>query len=126
MIVGIGVDIVQVRRIAETLEKHGERFERRLFTEEEIAYCRSRAARSAEHFAARFAAKEAFSKALGTGLADGIRWRDIGVSREPSGRPIFTLTGLTAERCTGMTAHLSLSHTDETAMATVVLEGPPL
>jgi holo-[acyl-carrier protein] synthase len=122
MIVGIGVDIVEVKRVAETLEKHGERFERRIFTEEEVAYCRSSPPHAASRFAARFAAKEAFSKALGTGITGSIRWSDIGVSREPSGRPVIVLTGETAERCAGLTAHLSISHTAETAIATVILE----
>lgn len=122
MIVGTGIDIIDVRRVAETLANYGEQFERKIFTETEIAYCKRNPKRAAERFAARFAAKEAFSKALGTGMARGIYWTDIGVTREPSGRPALALTGEAARRCAGLQAHLSLSHTDDMAMAMVILE----
>ncbi len=122
MIVGTGVDIVEVSRVAEAIERHGERIERRVFTDEEIAYCRGRGARMAECYAARFAAKEAFTKALGTGVAGGISWNEIGVTRASSGKPALTLTGVAAERAEGLLVHLSLSHTASAAIAMVVIE----
>jgi holo-[acyl-carrier protein] synthase len=122
MIYGIGTDIAEVDRIAEALRVYGEQFERRVFSDEEIAYCRRTPRRMAERYAARFAAKEAFSKAIGTGMSRGIRWRDIVVLRKPGGRPTLDLRGEAGRRSAGMRAHLSLTHTDTTAMATVILE----
>lgn len=122
MIVGIGVDIVETSRITEALEKYGERFQRRIFTETEIAYCTARPARMIEHFAARFAAKEAFSKALGTGMAAGVAFRDIGVVNRPGGKPELVLTGQAALRAAGMRSYVTLSHQRTTAVAVVVLE----
>src|SRR3989442_698036 len=92
MIIGIGSDLVDVRRIERTIERHGERFLARIFTATERAKAESRV-RSAETYAKRFAAKEACAKALGTGLRAGVFWRDIGVVNLPSGRPTMTLTG---------------------------------
>lgn len=125
MIVGIGTDLAEVERIAAALAEYGEQFERRVFTDEEIAYCRRTPRRMAERYAARFAAKEAFSKALGTGMRMGVAWRDIGVRRALGGRPVLELRGRAAELCRGMVAHLSITHTDTTAMAVVVLEQGP-
>jgi len=122
MIVGIGTDLAEIDRIAKALDTYGEQFERRVFTEGEIRYCRSTPRRMAERYAARFAAKEAFSKALGTGMRAGVAWRDIEVRRAPGGRPILHLHGRAAELSAGMRAHLSLTHTDATAMAVVILE----
>lgn len=122
MITGIGTDIAEVDRIARALETYGEQFEQKVFTAEEIAYCRSTPRRAAERFAARFAAKEAFAKALGTGIARGVYWRDIGVRRKPGQRPYIELQGHAATLCAGMRIHLSLTHSGNTAMATVVLE----
>lgn len=122
MITGIGADITEVERIRRALETYGEQFERKIFTEEEIAYCRRTPRRMAERYAARFAAKEAFAKALGTGISRGIGWKDIGVRRLPGGRPFIVLRGRAAEMCAGMASHLSITHTDSTAMATVILE----
>ena len=122
MIVGIGTDIAEVERIRLALETYGEQFERKVFTEEEIAYCRRTPRRAAERYAARFAAKEAFAKALGTGISRGIYWKDISVRRFPGSRPFIELQGRAAEMCAGMRSHLSLTHTDSTAMATVILE----
>ncbi len=122
MIVGIGTDIAEVDRIRRALDLYGEQFERKVFTEEEIAYCQRTPRRAAERFAARFAAKEAFAKALGTGIARGVYWRDIGVRRMPGGRPFIELRGQAALLCAGMRAHLSLTHTETSAMATVILE----
>ena len=86
MIVGTGIDIAEVPRIREAIERHGQRFLNRIFTEGEIQYCESKANR-VERYAARFAAKEAGMKAIGTGWNHGVRWRDIEVARKPGGRP---------------------------------------
>ena len=124
MIVGTGIDITEVPRIRETIARHGERCLKRVFTEGEIRYCESKANR-VERYAARFAAKEAGMKAIGTGWNHGVRWRDIEVSRQPGGRPTLLLHGKAAEFAAKLGAHhiaLSLTHTAEQAMAQVILE----
>uniref|UniRef100_A0A7C3YZE1 Holo-[acyl-carrier-protein] synthase n=1 Tax=Desulfobacca acetoxidans TaxID=60893 RepID=A0A7C3YZE1_9BACT len=126
MIYGIGVDLVKVERLARVVNRYGERFLRRVFTEREIAYCQSRARQGILQFAQRFAAKEAFSKALGVGLRKGgIRWRDVEVLPDPMGKPEIQVTGRAARLCQdkgirGM--HVSLSDEDNFAVAMVVLE----
>ena len=123
-IVGTGLDAVEVARIRRLLGTHGERFVARLFTAGEKAYC-ERNADPAMHYAARFAAKEAAAKALGTGLAEGINWADIEVAREESGRPVLRLHGGALQRAQALGAerfHLSLTHTRELALAQVLLE----
>jgi holo-[acyl-carrier protein] synthase len=127
MIVGIGTDLAEVLRIQKTIDRYGDRFLRRIFTEAEIAYA-SRKANAAERFAARFAAKEAGMKALGTGLRHGITWRDFEVFNEPSGRPGLRLHGAALDIASRMGARrmsLSLTHTSELAMAVVILEDGP-
>lgn len=124
MIVGTGIDIAEVPRIAQTIARHGDRFLQRVFTEGEIRYCDSKANRI-ERYAARFAAKEAGMKALGTGWSRGVRWRDIEVSRQPGGRPTIVFHGKAAEFAAQLGAvhvALSLSHTAEQAIAQVILE----
>jgi holo-[acyl-carrier protein] synthase len=124
MIVGTGIDITEVPRIREVIERHGERFLKRIFTEGEIQYCESKANRM-ERYAARFAAKEAGMKAIGTGWNHGVRWRDIEVARNPGGRPTLLLHGKAAEFAAKLGATniaLSLTHTAEEAMAQVILE----
>lgn len=124
MIVGTGIDIAEVPRIREVIERHGERFLKRIFTEGEIQYCESKANRM-ERYAARFAAKEAGMKAIGTGWNHGVRWRDIEVARKPGGRPTLLLHGKAAEFAAKLGATniaLSLTHTAEEAMAQVILE----
>ena len=125
MIVGIGSDLAEVPRVREAIERHGERFLRRVFTEREINYCRSH--RNAdERFAARFAAKEAAMKALGTGWRRGVRWRDIEVSNAPSGKPCLDLSGKAREllgAIGGARILLTLTHTEHYALAHVVIEG---
>ena len=124
MIVGTGIDITEVPRIAEVIQRYGERFLHRVFTEGEIAYCDSKANR-VERYAARFAAKEAGMKAIGTGWKHGVRWRDVEVCREPGGRPTITFHGKAAEFAAKLGAKhcaLSLSHTAEQAIAQVILE----
>jgi holo-[acyl-carrier protein] synthase len=124
MIVGTGIDIAEVGRIRETIKRHGERFLKRVFTEGEIQYCESKANR-VERYAARFAAKEAGMKAIGTGWNHGVRWRDIEVARKPGGRPTLVLHGKAAEFAAKLgttNIALSLTHTAEQAMAQVILE----
>ncbi len=124
MIVGTGIDIAEVGRIRETIERHGDRFLKRVFTEGEIQYCESKANR-VERYAARFAAKEAGMKAIGTGWNHGVRWRDIEVARKPGGRPTLLLHGKAAEFAAKLgttNIALSLTHTAEQAMAQVILE----
>src|SRR5450432_3345007 len=124
MIVGSGIEIAEVPRIAESIARFGDRFLRRIYTEGEIRYCESKANR-VERYAARFAAKEAAMKALGTGWNHGVRWRDIEVTRQPGGRPTMTFHGKAAEFAAQLGAvhvALSLSHTAEQAIAQVILE----
>jgi holo-[acyl-carrier protein] synthase len=124
MIVGTGIDIAEVPRIAASIARFGERFLRRIFTEGEIRYCDGKANR-AERYAARFAAKEAAMKAIGTGWNHGVTWRDVEVSRMPGGRPTITFHGKAAEFSAKLgTKHvaLSLTHTAEHAIAQVILE----
>jgi holo-[acyl-carrier protein] synthase len=124
MIVGTGIDIVEVPRIARAIERYGERFLGRIFTAAEIRYCQTKA-NAAERFAVRFAAKEAGLKAIGTGWSRGVAWKDFEVRREPSGRPTLALSGRAAEFAQGLgatRANVSLSHTAELAIAQVILE----
>jgi holo-[acyl-carrier protein] synthase len=124
MIVGTGIDITEVPRIRQTIERFGERFLRRIFTAEEIRYCDSKANRF-ERYAARFAAKEAAMKALGTGWSRGVRWVDCEVVRMPGGRPTMTFHGKAGEFAAKLgvkNAALSISHTAEQAIAQVILE----
>lgn len=124
MIVGTGIDIAEVPRISESIARFGQRFLRRVFTEEEIRYCDSKA-NSAERYAARFAAKEAAMKALGTGWNRGVRWRDIEVYRQPGSRPTIKFYGVAAEFAAKLgtkNISLSLTHTPEHAIANVILE----
>lgn len=122
---GIGVDLVEIGRMRHFVERQGERGLRRLFTEEEIRYCKRRA-NPYPSLAARFAAKEAALKALGTGWTRGLGFRQVEVVRRPRSAPTLVLTGRAAERARelGVTrTHLSLSHTSQHAIAQVVLEG---
>lgn len=124
MIIGTGIDIVEVPRVADAIERFGARFKRRIFTEGEIRYCESKA-NYVERFAARFAAKEAALKAIGTGWRHGVSWREIEVQRVPGGRPTIAFTGVAAQfaQRLGMKhASLSLSHTAQHAIAQVILE----
>ena len=127
MILGVGTDLAEVPRIQKSIDRYGERFLKRVYTGTEIAYA-SRKVNAAERFAARFAAKEAGMKALGTGLRHGITWKDFEVFNEPSGRPGLRLYGAALEIAARMGARrisLSLTHTAEMAMAVVILEDGP-
>jgi holo-[acyl-carrier protein] synthase len=124
-VLGHGIDLVDIARIERTLNDHSERFLERCFTTAERAYA-DQSKRRLEHLAARFAAKEAVMKALGTGWAEGIAWTDIEVEREASGRPVVVLHGLAEQRARDMGVlvwHLTLSHTATTAVASVIASG---
>ena len=124
MIIGLGVDLEEVRRLGEAIRRHGRIFVERIFTPAEIAYC-ERHRDAVERYAARFAAKEATMKALGTGWAKGVRWRDIEVTRQPGGRPGIVLHGAAreyAERMGVRQVSLSITHSANFALAEVILE----
>lgn len=124
VIIGVGTDLAEVARIRRSIENYGDRFLNRIYTERERAYS-SRRANAAERFAARFAAKEAGMKAIGTGLRHGITWKDFEVVNEASGRPTLVLSGVgkqIAERLGVQRISLSLTHTAEMAFAVVILE----
>jgi holo-[acyl-carrier protein] synthase len=124
MILGIGSDLAEVARIRASRERFGDRFLHRVYTETELAYALSKANKD-ERLAARFAAKEAGMKALGTGLSGGITWRDFGVGREPSGKPTLLLSGAAARIAASQGVrkiHLTMTHTAEMAMAVVIME----
>ncbi|MBX9620072.1 MAG: holo-ACP synthase [Hyphomicrobiales bacterium] len=133
MIVGIGTDLVDIRRIAKTLERHSERFMQRVFTPVEIARCERRPLLRVASYAKRFAAKEACSKALGTGLRGGVHWRAMGVINLPSGKPTLALTDGAAERLARLTPaghvaaiDLALSDDFPWAQAFVVISLVPI
>jgi holo-[acyl-carrier protein] synthase len=126
MIVGVGTDMIEISRIERSIGQFGERFLQRVYTPGEIAYCQRKKTHAAESFAARFAAKEAGAKALGTGISQGVAWKEIEVRREPSGRPTLHLTGRARERADLLgIARLSLSitHGRDLAFAVVIAEG---
>jgi holo-[acyl-carrier protein] synthase len=125
MIVGSGIDLVEIARIQHSVQRYGARFLDRIYTGNEQAYCMRKRA-SAESLAARFAAKEAGAKALGTGISRGVNWLEFEVTREPGGRPGLEFHGRAAQIAArlGVTqVTLSLTHTSDLAMASVVLEG---
>lgn len=124
MVLGLGTDLIEIGRIHSSIEQYGERFLNRVFTAGEIAYCQ-RKKNSAESFAARFAAKEAGAKALGTGIGRGVRWKEIEVQRQPGERPTLHFTGRAAERADAMgvrNIQLSLTHSSDVALAVVLVE----
>ena len=123
-VVGIGVDLVECARIQHSIDRFGDRFLRRVFTDGEVEYSKSMKF-PARHLAARFAAKEAVSKAFGTGIGKSMGWREIDVRKKPSGEPFLVFTGgaekLAQERGV-VSAFITLSHSDHHAIATIVLE----
>ena len=132
MIIGIGSDLIDIRRVEKSIERFGERFTHRCFTEVERAKSDRRKERAAS-YAKRFAAKEACSKALGTGLAQGVFWRDMGVVNLPSGKPTMALTNGATERLAALTpaghytvVHLTITDDFPLAQAFVILEALPL
>jgi holo-[acyl-carrier protein] synthase len=132
MIIGIGSDLIDIRRVEKSIERFGDRFTHRCFTEVERAKSDRRKERAAS-YAKRFAAKEACSKALGTGLAQGVFWRDMGVVNLPSGKPTMALTNGAADRLAALTpaghyavVHLTITDDFPLAQAFVILEALPL
>ncbi len=124
MILGIGIDLVEISRIADALDRYGERFLARVFTHEERLWCAA-SRNPAPSLAARFAAKEAAAKALGTGISAGIGWQHLAVHREAGQPPRMVFSGPAAERAAAMgvrQVHLSLTHTDRQAQAMVLLD----
>ena len=124
MIVGLGVDITEIRRIESVIQRRGQAFLQRVFTPSEIAYCQKHR-NAAERFAGRFAAKEAAMKALGTGWSHGVRWVDIEVVREPSGKPTLKLSDATraiADTLGVKNIAVTITHDGNTALAQVIFE----
>jgi holo-[acyl-carrier protein] synthase len=124
MVLGLGTDLIEIERIQVSMDRFGERFLERVFTAGEIAYCR-RKKQSAESFAARFAAKEAGAKALGTGISRGVSWKEIEVRRELGQRPTLHFSGRAGELAEAMgvrSVQLTLSHSRKLAIAVAVVE----
>ena len=122
MVYGIGTDIVEVSRIQEAIEKYKDKFLNRIFTEAEIAYCETYKDTKFVHYAARFAAKESFSKAIGTGITKGFKFREFGILNDALGKPIADISGTTADKYGKYKFHISLSHTAENAIAYIIME----
>ncbi|MFH1146094.1 MAG: holo-ACP synthase [Pseudomonadota bacterium] len=124
MIYGVGIDIIKINRVRKILEKYGIRFRERLFTPAEDDYCMKKT-RPYIHFATRFAAKEAFAKATGHGIRNGITWKDIEVLNEQSGKPVLNLYGPSADLCASLGIRqklISISHEEDYGIAMVILE----
>jgi holo-[acyl-carrier protein] synthase len=124
VVTGIGIDVIQNERIRDSIQRFGDRFLHRIYTEGEIEYCK-KCAQPEIHYAARFAAKEAAFKALGTGWAAGVKWKDIEVVRQPSGKPDLHLHGEALARASSAGAtrfQVSLTHDQLVSCAVVVLE----
>lgn len=126
MIFGIGIDTIEVPRIERTISEYGEQFLNRIFSDDEISYCQSRRF-SAEHFAARFAAKEAFAKAIGTGIRRGFIWKEVEVGKEYSGKPVIVIHGSMIRKVINIVnseyrVQVSLTHTKEVVEAIVIIE----
>ena len=124
MVVGMGTDLIEIKRVQHSIDRFGNRFLERIFTPAEISYCQSKKSYG-ESFAARFAAKEAGAKALGTGISHGVSWKEFEVTRAASGKPSLRLHGRAAELAQAqgvVRSALSLTHTREMALAVVLLE----
>lgn len=122
MIVGIGTDVVDVPRIQHSFDEYGERFLQRVFTNTEIEYCEGFGETRFLHYAARFAAKEAFSKAIGTGMRQGMAFKLVGIKNEVTGLPHIELFGAMLEQWGSHIIHVTLSHTASVGLAVVVIE----
>ncbi len=125
MILGIGTDLIEIDRVERSLARFGDRFLERIFTPFEIRYCQRKRHGAGESFAARFAAKEAGAKALGTGISRGVQWTEIEVRNLPGGRPTLLWHGRAADRAASLgvrATHLSLTHSRGLAMAMVIVE----
>ncbi len=121
MVKGIGVDIIEIGRVRRSIEKGGTLFLEKVFTPREVAYCTARQ-NPYQHYAARFAAKEAVSKALSTGWAGEFRWKNVEVMNDPSGQPHIAFSGTLGETLAGASVFVSLSHSDSHVVAMVVIE----
>jgi holo-[acyl-carrier protein] synthase len=121
MVRGIGVDIIEIDRIRKSIERTGAQFLEKIYTPSELEYCNAKAYRY-QHFAARFAAKEALSKALATGWAGEFRWKHVEITNDPSGKPGITLHGSMREHLGTARIHLSMSHSESYVVAVVVIE----
>ncbi len=121
MVRGIGIDIIEIGRIRQSVDRLGEHFLRKIFTPLEIAYCASKQ-NMYQHLAARFAAKEAVGKALSTGWSGEFRWKDVEVMNDPSGQPRVTLSGKLREKLSASSVFLSISHSDSHVVAMVIIE----
>ena len=122
MIIGIGTDIIEVSRIKSSIEKYGKRFLDRIFTDIEIKYCESFKGTQYLHYAARFAAKESFSKAIGTGITRGFKFKEIGIVNEKNGKPLVVLSGTLKDKYGDYKCYVSLSHTEDNAVAYLTIE----
>ncbi len=122
MIIGIGTDIIEISRIEKAIEKYGEKFLKRIFTDTEQKYCEQFNETKYLHYAARFAAKEAFSKAIGTGITDGFKFSEIGIRNEKNGKPVLELFGGMAKQWGDCVTLVTLSHTEGNAVAFVIIE----
>lgn len=121
MIQGLGVDVVEIARIRALIDRWGERFLGRVFTDREIAYARARR-NSLQHFAARFAVKEAVAKAVATGWRGGFRWKDVEVENDPRGKPSVVLGGGMKTLLAGASIQVSISHSDTVVVAAAIVE----
>lgn len=122
MIYGIGTDIVETERIKKAIDNYGEKFLNRIYTPNEQEYCNSFNHTKYVHYAVRFAAKESFSKAIGTGITKEFKFKEIAVENEKNGKPFVVLTGELKEKYGHLMAHISLSHTDNNSLAYIILE----
>lgn len=122
MIIGIGTDIIEVSRIRTACEQYGKRFLDRIYTKIEQEYCESFNDTKYLHYAARFAVKESFSKAIGTGLTRGFKFKEVGIENEKNGKPLVVLDGKLKKKWGDYIIHVSLSHTEENAVAYLVIE----
>jgi holo-[acyl-carrier protein] synthase len=125
MVLGLGTDLMETRRVQESIDRYGDRFLERIFTAGEIAYCMRKKKNAAESFAARFAAKEAGAKALGTGISRGVSWKEIEVTREMGQRPMLHFRGRAGELAKALgvrRVHLTLSHSRKLAIAVALVE----
>lgn len=121
MVEGLGVDVVEIDRVRGVVERWGDHFLRKVFTDNEIAYARSRK-NAAQHLAARFAVKEAVAKALATGWRGAFRWKDIEVGNDPNGKPTVALSGGLGTRLAGASIHISISHSDTVVVGVAIVE----
>ncbi len=121
MVRGIGIDIIEIERIRDSVERLGELFISKIYTSREIAYSSAKVNKY-QHLAARFAAKEAVAKALSTGWSGEFRWKDVEVMNDPGGQPRITLTGKLRDKLRSSTIHLSMSHSETHVVAVVVIE----